>query len=80
MLIVIAIISILLAVLFPAIGNIKADTRETAEKGDLKTLNEAIVRARDLKGDTDPSIAVTATDATAAINYLQSAGYIYRNP
>jgi prepilin-type N-terminal cleavage/methylation domain-containing protein len=76
MIIVVGIISLLLAILTPGLSTTKQFARETKTKGNARNYTHAIIWARDLKGDTAPEIATTATNAAVAMEYLRAKGYI----
>lgn len=76
MLIVVALLAIVVGIANVAIGYSVRNADSTGTVARAKLLNEAIFRARDLDGDTNPAIQRSATNADEAIAYLINAGYV----
>lgn len=76
LLVAIAIFTIIVAIAIPSLGQSKKDAKQAKLENDARIYNQAITYARDLKDDQEPCIQTNATDAEAAITYLEQAGYV----
>jgi prepilin-type N-terminal cleavage/methylation domain-containing protein len=76
--IVVAVLSIVVtvAIIYPAYSQSKKDAAAAADAATAKTLNDGIIRARDLKGDTNSAISTNSTNQASALRYLINTGYI----